>query len=66
MRSKRPGLFMHLLMRKLDEGATFNDATDWALTGVQDAYRAVKESVFGPPAIQPVEHGYGRRRADAA
>ena len=57
---------MHLLMRKLDEGASFNDAAEWALAGVQDAYRVVRESVFGPPALQPVERGYGRRRADAA
>lgn len=65
MSTSRPSLFLHLLMRRLAAGATFNEATDWALEAVQEAYGLIKESVLGAPAIQPPVYS-GRRRADAA
>jgi hypothetical protein len=65
MHVPRPSLFLHLLMRRLGEGASFAEATDWALEAVQEAYGLIKESVLGAPAIEsPVSAG--RRRADAA
>lgn len=66
MSRNRSSIFLHLLMRKLDEGATFADATDWALSGVQAAYQAIRESAFPPPALESVASSHGRRRADAA
>lgn len=66
MTGDRPPLFLHLLMRKLNEGASFVEASEWALAGVQEAYQLITESVVGPRALEGVQPSQGRRRADAA
>lgn len=52
-------------MRRLSEGVTFNEASEWALAAVQEAYGLIIESVLGAPAIEPPTYP-GRRRTDAA